>query len=165
MDVEPVNDLDELISKINEKIAPFDQKITSYEYGLSKADYYVFHSTTKTSMSQFQNSYNADEIELFKNILKRISENEDLNIAPRDVLNLSTASSSKINKLRAQKLLDIWIQYHYFYKHSDNQIYLGAKVLTEFREMLQNMELDYLKSCLLCESIAIWVSLSLTPTE
>lgn len=146
-----------VINMINEKIKPFDQAVTEHEYGLTKDEFYVFHSTAKTSMSKFQNTYNADELDYFKLILTKIVENDELTIAPIDALNLCNLTPGKINKLRAQKLLETWIQSHYFYKHADNQIYLGAKILTEFKDQLQSMELDYLKSCSLCENIAIWV--------
>lgn len=146
-----------VIDMINEKIQPFDQKITEHEYGLTNDEFYVFHSTAKTSMSKFQNTYSIDELDFFKLILMKIAENDQLVIAPIDALNLCNSTPGKINKLRAQKLLETWIQSHYLYKHVNNQIYLGARVLTEFKELLESMELDYLKTCMLCESIAIWV--------
>lgn len=152
------NDIDKIIDSINEKISLFDQKIVMYEYELSNDLFYMYVSTARTSMSKMQNTYNETELDFFKLILTKITENEELNIAPRDALNLiSQITGAKLNKLRAQKLLDNWIQSHYFYKHNDNQIYLGSKMLCEFKELLQSMELEYLKSCLLCESVAIWV--------
>lgn len=156
-----VTNLKKVIDMINEKIQQFDQKITEHQYGLTNEEFYVFHSTAKTSMSKLQNSFSIDELDFFKLILTKIVENDQLTIAPIDALNLCNLTSGKINKLRAQKLLEIWIQNHYLYKHvDDNKIYLGARLLTEFKELLQNMELDYLKSCLLCENIAIWVKIS-----
>lgn len=155
--------INKVIEKINEKIGTFDQKIIIYEYGLTNKNYYIFYSTAKTSMSKLQNSYSEAELDLFKLILTKITENEDLTIAPREALNLiSQITGSKLNKLRAQKLLDNWIESNYFYKHDDNKIYLGAKILTEFKELLQSMELNYLKSCLLCENIAAWVRIGMT---
>jgi len=104
-----------------------------------------------------QNSYNEAELEFFKLILNKIIEGEELTIAPTTALNLiSQITATKLNKLRAQKLLDVWIQSSYFFKHNDNQIYLGPRILSEFKELLQGMELDYLKSCLLCKNVAIW---------
>lgn len=151
-----------VIDMINEKIKPFDQKITVYEYGLTNDEFYVFHSTAKTSSSKFQNTYTIDELDFFKLILTKIVENEGLTISPMNALTLCNLTPGKINKLRAQKLLDIWIQNHYLYKHTDSQIYLGAKLLTEFKELLQGMQLNHIKSCSLCECIAIWVILSLS---
>lgn len=152
------DDLDKIIDMINGKISPFDQKIILYEYSLTNDDFYVFYSTAKTSMSKMQTYYNEAELDFFKLILTKITANEELNMAPRDVLNLiSQITGSKLNKLRAQKLLDSWIENNYFFKHSDNQIYLGPKTLAEFKELLQSMELEYLKSCLLCESVTVWV--------
>ena len=151
------NDMKIVIDMINAEIQPFDQKISEHEYGLTKDEFYVFHSTAKTSMSKFQNTYNEDELDYFKLILTKIVENDELTIAPIEALNLCNLTPGKINKLRAQKLLEVWMQSHYLYKHNDNQIYLGARVLTEFKELLQSMELDSLQSCLLCENIAIWV--------
>lgn len=142
---------------INEKIARFDQKISAYEYGLTKEHFYVFHTTAVTSTSKMQSTFNENELDYFKALLSKIIENENLRIAPREALNLSSDVAGKINKLRAQKLLEIWIGNHYFFKHTDNRIYLGAKVLTEFKDYLQGKELDSLKSCILCESISIWV--------
>lgn len=150
-------DVDRIVEMINEKIARFDQKVTKYEYGLNKKDFYVFHTTAATSMSKMQNSYKENELDFFKALLANITESEDLKITPRDALNLSSRLPEKINKLRAQNLLDIWIENHYFYKHTDSNIYLGAKTLTEFKEHLQQKELNNLRSCILCECIAIWV--------
>lgn len=150
--------VDKIIEMINEKISPYDQKISKHDYGLTSEEFYVFHSTAKTSMSKFQNVYKEDELDYFKLILTKIVENEELSISPRDALNLCLTTPGKINKLRAEKLIDNWIQCSYFCKHTDSQIYLGAKVLTEFKELLQSLELDYLKTCILCENIAIWVN-------
>lgn len=154
-------DAEKVIVQINEKISRFDQKIITYEYGLTNDQFLVFYSTAKTSMSKMQNLYNEAELDFFKLILTKITANDELFIAPRDALNLITEiTGSKLNKLKAQKLMDNWIQVNYFYQHSDNKIYLGAKILCEFKELLQNMELDYLKSCLLCENVAVWVRVS-----
>lgn len=149
--------IETVIDMINEKIAPFDQKIEKYEYGLTNQTYFVFYSTAKTSTSKMQATYAEDELYLFKLILTKITENEDLSIGPLDALNLCNQLPQKINKKRGEALLDGWIRSCYFYKHTDNQIYLGAKLLTEFKDTLQAMELNYLKSCLLCETIAVWV--------
>lgn len=154
-------DAEKVIGQINEKISRFDQKIVTYEYGLTNDQFLVFYSTAKTSMSKMQNMYNEAELDFFKLVLTKITANDELFIAPRDALNLITQiTGSKLNKLKAQKLMDNWIQSNYFYQHSDNKIYLGAKILCEFKELLQNMELDYLKSCLLCENVAVWVRVS-----
>ena len=154
-ELEPKN-IDEVIDMVNAKISPFDQKITRYVYALTNDEFFIFHSTAATSMSKFQNAYNEDELDYFKHLIRNIAANEDLTITPLSALNLSAELPAKINKVRAEKLLDTWMQSHYFFKH-DNEIHMGAKLLTEFKELLQSMELDYLKSCLLCESIAIWV--------
>lgn len=151
-------DMTKTIDLINAEIRPFDQKIALYEFGLTNDEFYVFYSTAKTSISKLQNSYNEAELDFFKLILTKIVKHEQLNIAPIDALNLCTAiTGAKLNKLRAQKLLANWIQSKYFFQHDDNKIYLGPKVLYEFSELLQGMELNYLKSCLLCEAIAAWV--------
>lgn len=151
------NLIEKVVDMINEQISPYDQKITEHEYGLTSDVFYVFHSTAKTSMSKFQNTYSPDELDYFKLILTKIVETEELTITPRDALNLCNLTPGKITKLKAQKLLDNWIQCSYFCKFTDNQIYLGAKVLTEFKELLQSLELNYMKSCSLCENIAVWV--------
>lgn len=154
-----VNDVTNVVNLINERISPFDQKIDVFEYGLSSDSFMVLYSTSKTSISKMQNIYNDDELDFFKLILTKITNNgDDLNISPRDALNLITQiTGSKLNKLKAQKLIDNWIQSNYFHQYIDNQIYLGPKLLCEFKEILQNMDLPHLKSCLLCENIAIWV--------
>ncbi|CRK95571.1 CLUMA_CG009035, isoform A [Clunio marinus] len=152
----PDNSFVQSIEAINEKISTFDQKIILYEYGLTDEKFYVFASTAKTSMSKMQDSYNETELDFFKLILAKIIENEDLLISPRAALNLTShITGTKITKMRAQKLLDNWTQSHYFFNQNNN-IYLGAKLLTEFKELLQSMDLSYLKSCLLCECIALW---------
>lgn len=94
-------------------------------------------------------------MEFFKNLLKNITRDENLTITP---LKAILCSGGKIKKKQAEKLLQSWTQSGYFKKHIDNQIHLGPKLLCEFRELLQSLELNYLRSCLLCESIAIWVS-------
>lgn len=147
----------EVIDVINEKISPFDQKIAKFDYELSNKEFIVFFSSAQTSISKLQNFYNEAELDFFKLILTKITDNEELSIAPRDALNLTTHITGKLNKLRAQKLLDSWITTCYFYQHSDNQIYLGARMLAEFKELLQKLELPYCRTCLLCENIAIWV--------
>lgn len=146
-----------VIDMINEKISPFDQKISKFDYELSDQEFTVFFSSAQTSMSKMQNFYNEDELDFFKLILTKITDNEKLNIAPREALNLTTQITGKLNKLRAQKLLDGWITTCYFYQHSDNQIYLGARMFIEFKELLQNLELPYCRTCSLCENIAVWV--------
>lgn len=150
---------DKVIDMINEQIGAFDQKISTYEYGLTNDQFWVFQSTAKTSMSKMQNFYSQAELDFFKLILTKITSDKELNIAPREALNLSSdITGSKLNKLKAQKLMDGWIQGCYFFHHTDNRIYLGPKLLCEFKDLLQSMELDYLKSCLLCENVAVWVS-------
>lgn len=150
------DNVDDAIALINTKIGQFDQRILKQEYGLTNEEFYIFHSTAKTSMSKLQNTYSEDELDFFKLIISKVLQNEELTISPIEALNLSSGTTGKINKLRAQKLLDDWIACHLFYKHKDNNIYLGAKILTEFKELLQAMELEYLKSCSLCENIALW---------
>jgi hypothetical protein len=142
---------------INGKIGAFDQKISLFDYGLTDTEFIVFYSSAQTSMSKLQNCYNEVELDFFKLLLMKISENENLHITPRDALNLSSNVTGKLNKLRAQKLLDNWITATYFHQHTDNQIYFGAKLLSEFKEVLQKMELAYCQTCLLCENIAVWV--------
>lgn len=159
-EIEPgsVRDLsEEMIEKINSKIAPFDQKVEKYEYGLTNEEFVVFISSAATSISKMQNSYNEAELDFFKILMTKIFMNEELNITPRNALNLSSSILPKLNKLRVQKLLDIWTVTGYLYQHTDSQIYLGAKSLTEFKEFLQKMDLAYCGTCLLCENIACWV--------
>jgi Nse1 non-SMC component of SMC5-6 complex len=149
----------QVIDMINTKISPFDQKISHFDYGLNNSEFIVFFSSAQTSISKLQNFYNEVELNFFKLILMKILDSEDLNIKPRDALNLSShIDDKKINKLRAQNLLENWITATYFHQHTDNLIYLGAKTLTEFKELLQKMELAHCRTCLLCENIAIWVS-------
>lgn len=105
-----------------------------------------------------QNSYNEDELDFYKRVLSKIIDNEELCISPLAALNLQTNSSRKVNQSRAQKLLEIWISNGYFMKQENSMIYLGPKSLVEFKDMLQTMELPYLRSCVLCEDIAAWVS-------
>lgn len=150
-------DVEKVIELINTKIAVFDQKIELFEYGLDNSWYFIFCSTAKTSVSSLQNTYNADELYLFKMILAKITQNRDLNMAPRDVLNL-TEHIQKFNKTQADLLLNKWLQTKYLIKHTDNQIYLGPKLLVEFKDLLQEMNLQHLRSCLLCENLAAWVS-------
>lgn len=104
-----------------------------------------------------QKFYSEAELDFFKLLLSKISENDRLNIAPREALNISSNIQPKLNKMRAQKLLDFWILSGYFHQHDDNQIYIGPKSLTEFKEILQKMELPYCRTCSLCENIAVWV--------
>lgn len=65
-----------------------------------------------------------------------------------------------MKKKQAEKLLDSWCSNNYF-KKQKGKIYLGPRLLCEFRELLQSLELNYLRSCLLCESVAIWVRQSM----
>lgn len=146
--------INEVVAKINQRIAPFDQTITKYEYGLTNSVFYVFHSTSGTSASKL-NAYSEDDVEFFKLLLRNIIQDENLTITPLSALNLCTGG--KMKKKQADKLLDSWCSSNYFKKHQ-GKIHLGPRVLVEFKELLQSLELNYLKSCLLCESIAIWVS-------
>lgn len=149
-----------MIAAINQKISTFDQKISKLNFGLTDDDYYVFHSTSETSMSSVQNSYNEADLEFFKAMFHTVVSDQNARIPPREALNLSSGIVGKITKVRAQKLLDKWISCAYFYlNQQDNHIYIGPKLIIEYQELLQSLELRHIKSCLLCESLAIWVSL------
>lgn len=143
-----------MITKINERITPFDQTITKCEYELTNVVFFVLHSTSGTFASKLQNTYNEDDIEFFKILLRNITQDENLTITPLAALNLCTGG--KMKKKQAEKLLDLWCSNHYFKKHQ-GKIYLGPRLLLEYKDLLQSFELSYLKSCLLCECIAIWV--------
>lgn len=148
--------LDDVIATINSKISQFDQKITKYTYDLTNEVFYIFHSTAETFMSKVQHSYNEAEVDFFKTLFMKITEDEHVRINPMDAVNLS---GKTITKLRASKLLERWTQEAYFQQiEDDSRIYLGPKSLVEFKELLQSMELNHVKSCSLCENIAIWVS-------
>lgn len=153
--------LDKTVDSINKKISPFDQKIIKYHYGLNSLHYYCFISTAKTSISKMQNVYSEQELDYFKLILNKIIGNTELFITPRDALNISSEVPNKLLKIRAQVLLDKWLCSHYFFKNTDDKIYLGPKILNEFKELFQGQEIDYIKSCSLCDDIAIWVILNL----
>lgn len=151
----PVN-LDDAIALINSRISQFDQKITKYTYDLTSEEFYIFHVTAETSMSKMQHSFTEAEVEYFKALFSKITENEHVRISPIEAMNLANKA---ITKLRASKLLEQWVQEGYFQTVVDDErIYLGPKILVEFRELLQSLELRHVKSCSLCESIAIWVS-------
>lgn len=148
--------IDDVILAINGQISQFDQKITKYTYDLTNEEFYIFHSTAETSMSKMQHSYTASEVEYFKTLFLKITDDEHVRINPLDALNLSGKS---VSKLRAQKLLENWIKEAYFQQiDGEDYLYIGPKLLVEFKDLLQSMELSHVKCCLLCESIAIWVS-------
>jgi Nse1 non-SMC component of SMC5-6 complex len=146
-----------VIAAINSKISQCDQKIVKYNFGLTNKDFYIFHSTADTSMSKVQNSFNQADLEFFKVLFLTIVYDKNVRITPREALNLSSTIVGKITKVRAQKVLENWIEGAYFYQ-DDHHIYIGPKLLIEFKEQLQSMELNHVKSCSLCTSIAIWVS-------
>lgn len=104
-----------------------------------------------------QNVYSEQELDYFKLIINRVVDNTELFISPRDALNLSAEVPKKLLKIRAQVLLDKWLSSHYFFKHTDDKIYLGPKILNEFKELLQRQNIENIKSCSLCDDIAIWV--------
>ena len=149
------------MDSINKKISPFDQKIIKYHYGLNSLYYYCFISTAKTSISKMQNVYSEQELDYFKLIINKVIENTEVFITPRDALNLSAEVPNKLLKIRAQFLLDKWLCSHYFFKNTDDKIYLGPKILNEFKELFQGQEIEYIKCCSLCDDIAIWVILNL----
>lgn len=149
------------VESINKKIGPYDQKIVEYLYGLNSLHYYCFISTAKTSISKLQNVYSEQELDYFKLILNKIIENTEVFITPRDALNLSAEVPNKLLKIRAQVLLEKWLSSSYFFKHTDDKIYLGPKILNEFKELIQRQEVEYIKSCSLCDDIAIWVTTTL----
>lgn len=151
------NALSRAIDQINDNISRFDQKIVKFQYGLNLLDYYIFCATTKTSISNMQHCYTEHEVDFFKQIFTKIVENLDLNISPREALNLQSSHVGKLNKMRSEKLLDGWCTSGYFVRH-DNLIFLGPKSLTEFKEDLKGMGAEHLKGCGLCEDIAAWVS-------
>lgn len=153
----PAESLQRVIDQINTKISRFDQKIVKFQHGLNLFDYYVFCSTAKTSVSRMQNFFSEDELDFFKRLLNKVIDSEDLCISPLAALNLQTNSTGKVNQLRAQKLLECFISYGYFVAQENSMIYLGPKALVEFKDMLQTMELPFLRSCVLCEDIAAWV--------
>lgn len=149
------HDNEEIIDTINAKIQRYDQQIVKFQFGLNQAEYYIFYSTAKTSISSMHHTFTENELDYFKMLLLIVIENEDLNISPLNALNIQTAT--KINKTRIEKMLDNWIMNGYFVRE-DNKIYLGPKSVIEFKEIIQSMELNHLRSCLLCEDIAAWVS-------
>lgn len=147
---------DDVISAINSKISQFDQKITKYTYDLTNEVFYIFHATAETSMSKIQHSYNASEVEYFKNLFIKITEDDHVRISPLDALNLS---GKLLSKVRAQRLLENWTQEAYFQQiDGEDYFYIGPKLLIEFKDLMISLELSHIKCCLLCESIAIWVS-------
>lgn len=104
-----------------------------------------------------QNVYSEQELDYFKLIINKIIANTEVFITPRDALNISSEVPKKLLKIRAQVLLDKWLCSHYFFKNTDDKIYLGPKILNEFKELFQAQEIEYIKSCSLCDDIAIWV--------
>lgn len=147
-------ELEKFIDTINSKINRFDQKIVKFQFGLNMAEYYIFHSTAKTSVSPLQHTFNENELDYFKILLSNIISCEDLCISPLNAMNLQTAT--KINKTRIEKIVDNWVRNGYFLRQ-DNKIYLGPKSAIEFKEIIQSMEIPHLRSCLLCEDVAPWV--------
>lgn len=147
-------EIDEIIEAINTKIARFDQRIVKFQFGLDQAHYYVFYSTTKTSISTMHHTFSETELDYFKMLFLIVLESEELNISPLNALNIQTAT--KINKTRIEKMLENWIMDGYFLRQ-DDKIYLGPKSVIEFKEIIQKMELPHLRSCMLCEDVAAWV--------
>jgi len=144
---------------VNASIAPFDQRIVQFQYGLTNIEYFVHYQSSKSAISKFQNIFQGNELDYFKLIIARILTNEELFIAPRDALNVtSELTQKKMSKLRAQKLLDLWCLSRYLYQHADNRLYLGPRSLLEFKETLLNRNMNHLKFCQLCEDAAPWVS-------
>ncbi|KAG5678447.1 hypothetical protein PVAND_008119 [Polypedilum vanderplanki] len=154
-DEEAKRNLDRVVETINEKISRFDQTVIKHKYGLNEIEYYVFTSTAKTALAKLQNCFNEFELEYFKQMFTNIIINERLCIKPRDALNLQSNLNGKVTKIRAEKLTDLWITTGYFYRNND-LIYLGPKSISEFAETIQNLGLDHIKKCSLCEDIAAW---------
>lgn len=146
-------DLEKTIDLINSRINRFDQKIVKYFY--KDVNYYCFCSTAQTSMSRLQSAFTENEIELFKMILNKIVDNEELRTTPISIMNLQIDAGTKVNTSRVEKLLEEWIMNGYFARE-DSSIFLGPKSFIEFKEILQGFELDYLRSCILCGDIAPW---------
>lgn len=147
-------EIQEVIETINSKIGGFDQQIGNLQFGLNQTDYLIFYATAKTSISPMHHTFNHTELDYFKLLLLCVMENEELNISPLNALNIQTAT--KINKTRIEKMLENWIMNGYFLRQ-ENKIYLGPKSLIEFKEIIQNMELPQLRSCVLCEQVVAWV--------
>jgi hypothetical protein len=148
--------LETAVDMINERIGPFDQKIVKHTYGLNQIEYFVFTSTAKTSLAKLQNSFSEFELEYFKQVFTQVVEDEDLNITPRDALNLCINVGGKVSKVRAEKLIEEWSASGYFHREND-LIHLGPKSITEFAETIRNLKLNHIKNCGLCNEIAAWV--------
>jgi non-structural maintenance of chromosomes element 1 len=147
-------DLELTIDLINSRINRFDQKIVKYFY--RNVNYYCFCSTAQTSISKMQSDFNENEVDLFKAILHKIVEDEELCTSPISIMNLHIDGGTKVNTSRVEKLLEDWVMNGYFVRENNNMIYLGPKSFIEFKEILQSFELDYLRSCILCGDIAPW---------
>lgn len=100
-------DIDEIIESINSKIGRFDQRIVKFQFGLNQAQYYMFCSTAKTSISSMHHTFSETELDYFKMLFLIVIESEDLNISPLNALNIQTAT--KINKTRIEKMIENWI--------------------------------------------------------
>jgi Nse1 non-SMC component of SMC5-6 complex/RING-like domain len=147
--------LQQTINMINEKISEYDQRIVKHRYGFNGLYYYIFNNTAVTSIAKLQNTFTQTELDFFKLILTDILENDELYIAPRTALNLQSSVKGILSKVRAEELIDMWTFCGYFYRDHD-KIYLGPKSITELKEILQKMELNYIKTCMLCEELCVW---------
>jgi hypothetical protein len=147
-------DLTKTIDLINVRINRFDQRVVKHFY--KDENYYCFCSTAQTSLSKMQSAYSENELDLFKLILNKIVDNEELRTTPISIMNLQIdGNSGKVKTLRVEKLLEEWIRSGYFVREN-NSILLGPKSLIEFKEILQSFELEYLRTCVLCDDIAPW---------
>lgn len=146
-------DLEKVVDMINTRINRFDQKIVKYFY--RNFNYYCFCSTAMSSVSKMQSAFSENELDLFKAILQKIVEVEELCTSPIQIMNVQFEGTAKVNKSRIEILLEDWILNGYFVREK-NMIYLGPKALIEFKETLEGFELPYLRSCVLCGDIAPW---------
>lgn len=104
-----------------------------------------------------QSTYNAAELDFFRILIKTIAVEENYKIDSIVALNLSNqVVVAKLPKQKAEALLDKWTYLGYFIKIEDNLLF-GPKMQAEFPTFLKDKFPDSVKSCVLCNSILLWV--------
>lgn len=73
-------------------------------------------------------------------------------------LSISTSSSKKITKQRAQDLIEEWIIAGYFIE-TDGAYYFGPRTIAEFGDTLRIRYAEHVRSCFLCRQTCFYVSI------
>ncbi|KAL0477603.1 non-structural maintenance of chromosomes element 1 [Acrasis kona] len=120
---------------INNAIGPMHLAIKAMVHPRSKDIYFAIINEQDDEISKLATQYNAHEVQLFKQILNAIVENENSSITTTDAVNLRDNKSMNIEE--TEKVLNSFAKDGWIEKKKD-EVWFGIRTLLELRMYLLN---------------------------